>query len=138
MEATAAIYDSVAVKNSSIANTCTNNFDERNHDEKNKEELQFIEEVTINADKVQNKVLTEILSRNAQVEYLQRHGLDGYTDWQTFKRVMPLVSYEDVKTDIDLLITKGNISSILCASPVSQFLHSTGTSSGVSKLMPTT
>ncbi|KAI3873797.1 hypothetical protein MKW92_024484 [Papaver armeniacum] len=133
MEAIAAVDDSVAVV---IGNTNTS--DERNHDDKNKEALQFIEEVTINADKVQNQVLTEILSRNAQVEYLQRHGLDGYTDRQTFKRVMPVVSYEDVKTDIDLLIAKGNISSILCASPVSQFFRSTGTSSGVSKLIPTT
>ncbi|KAI3917556.1 hypothetical protein MKW98_021318 [Papaver atlanticum] len=139
MEAIAAIDDSVAiVKNSSFANTCTNTSDEQDHDEKNKEALQFIEEVTINADKVQNQVLTEILSRNSQAEYLQRHGLDGYTDRQTFKRVMPVVCYEDVKADIDLIIAKGNISSILCASPVSQFFRSTGTSSGVSKLMPTT
>ncbi|KAI3834636.1 hypothetical protein MKX03_005976 [Papaver bracteatum] len=139
MKSIAAIDDSVAVvKNSSIDNTCTNTSDERYHDEKNKEALQFIEEVTINADKFQNQVLTEILSRNSQVEYLQRHGLDGYTDRQTFKRVMPVVCYEDVKADIDLIIAKGNISLILCASPVSQFFRSTGTSSGVSKLMPTT
>ncbi|KAI3834639.1 hypothetical protein MKX03_005979 [Papaver bracteatum] len=139
MKSIAAIDDSVAVvKNSSIDNTYTNTSDERYHDEKNKEALQFIEEVTINADKFQNRVLTEILSRNSQVEYLQRHGLDGYTDRQTFKRVMPVVCYEDVKADIDLIIAKGNISLILCASPVSQFFRSTGTSSGVSKLMPTT
>ncbi|KAI3855561.1 hypothetical protein MKX03_006599 [Papaver bracteatum] len=52
---------------------------------------------------------------------------------------MPLVTYEDLKPDIDLLIAKGNnISSTLCKSPISQFFRSTGTSSGMNKLIPST
>ncbi|XP_026452366.1 indole-3-acetic acid-amido synthetase GH3.6-like [Papaver somniferum] len=52
---------------------------------------------------------------------------------------MPVVTYEDLKPDIDLLIAKGNsISSTLCKSPISQFFRSTGTSSGMSKLIPST
>ncbi|KAI3964379.1 hypothetical protein MKW92_045732 [Papaver armeniacum] len=139
MDIPAAIDDSVAVaENSNIAN-CSDTINERYYDKKNKEALQFIEEITINAEEVQNQVLTEILSCNAQVDYLQRHGLNGHTDRQTFKRIMPVVTYEDLKPDIDLLIAKGNsISSTLCKSPISQFFRSTGTSSGMSKLIPST
>ena len=39
--------------------------------DKNKRKLEFIENVTTNADDVQKKVLGEILSSNAHVEYLQ-------------------------------------------------------------------
>ncbi|KAJ4848724.1 hypothetical protein Tsubulata_028127 [Turnera subulata] len=45
---------------------------EYNLAEKNKRTLQFIEDVTSSPDEVQKKVLEEILSRNAHVEYLQR------------------------------------------------------------------
>ncbi|KAF2583682.1 hypothetical protein F2Q70_00035195 [Brassica cretica] len=44
-------------------------------DEKNKRRLQLIEELTSNADQVQRRVLEEILTRNADVEYLRRHDL---------------------------------------------------------------
>ena len=48
--------------------------------EKNKKTLQFIEDVTANADEVQKRVLGEILTRNANVEYLMKHGLKGHKD----------------------------------------------------------
>ncbi|KAJ6752178.1 hypothetical protein OIU85_002584 [Salix viminalis] len=104
--------------------------------EKNKRSLQFIEDVTSNADEVQKKVLEEILSRNAHVEYLQRHGLDGQTDRETFKKVMPVITYEDVQPEIDR-IANGDTSQILCSKPISEFLTSSGTSGGERKLMPT-
>ncbi|MCL7029707.1 hypothetical protein MKW94_009085 [Papaver nudicaule] len=137
IETLSAADDSVAVVAANTYNISTTT-EERYDGEKNKEAIQFIEEVTINADEVQMKVLTEILSCNAQAEYLQRHGLDGHTDRQTFKRVIPVVTCEDLQPDIDRLINKGNVSSILCTSPISQFIRSTGTSSGVSKLIPLT
>ncbi|KGN58009.1 indole-3-acetic acid-amido synthetase GH3.6 [Cucumis sativus] len=104
--------------------------------EKNKKTLQFIEDVTANADQVQRRVLTEILSRNAGVEYLRRHGLGGATDCKTFKNTLPLISYEDIQPDINR-IANGDSSSILCSSPISEFLTSSGTSGGERKLMPT-
>lgn len=104
--------------------------------EKNKEALQFIEEVTGNADEVQKRVLSEILSRNAHVEYLKRHGLNGHTDRETFKKVMPVITYEDIQTDINR-IANGDKSPILCSHPISEFLTSSGTSGGERKLMPT-
>ncbi|RID74266.1 hypothetical protein BRARA_B01373 [Brassica rapa] len=104
--------------------------------EKNKNRLQFIEEVTSNADDVQRRVLEEILSRNADVEYLKRHGLQGRTDRETFKHVMPVVTYEDIQPEINR-IANGDTSQILCSSPISEFLTSSGTSGGERKLMPT-
>ncbi|XP_027343655.1 indole-3-acetic acid-amido synthetase GH3.6-like [Abrus precatorius] len=98
--------------------------------------LKYIEEVTSSADEIQVKVLAQILSRSANVEYLQRHGLDSRTDKNTFKKVMPVVTYEDLKPDIDR-IANGDTSPILCSKPISEFLTSSGTSGGERKLMPT-
>ncbi|CAL5402880.1 unnamed protein product [Camellia sinensis] len=104
--------------------------------EKNKKALQFIEDVTSNADEVQKRLLADILSRNAGVEYLQRHGLAGYTDRETFKKLMPVIKYEDIQADITR-IANGDMSPILCSQPISEFLTSSGTSGGERKLMPT-
>ncbi|XP_052208440.1 indole-3-acetic acid-amido synthetase GH3.6 [Diospyros lotus] len=104
--------------------------------EKNKKALQFIEDVTANADDVQKRVLAEILSCNAGVEYLQRHGLSGQTDRDTFKNLIPVIEYEDIQPDIKR-IANGDKSKILCSHPISEFLTSSGTSGGERKLMPT-
>jgi len=95
-----------------ISNTIRNN---------NKKALKYIEDVTINVDEIQEKVLAEILSSSALVEYLQRHGLDGRTDRKTFKKVVPVVTYEDLKVDIDR-IANGDTSPIICSKPISEFL----------------
>ncbi|PHT62880.1 putative indole-3-acetic acid-amido synthetase GH3.1 [Capsicum annuum] len=99
--------------------------------------LEFIEEVTTNVDEVQKRVLEEILTRNANVEYLQRLNLDGHTDRETFKKVVPVITYEDIQSDINR-IANGDKSPILCSQPVSEFLTSSGTSKGERKLIPTT
>ncbi|KAJ7948526.1 putative Indole-3-acetic acid-amido synthetase GH3.6 [Quillaja saponaria] len=104
--------------------------------EKNQKTLQFIEDVTANADEVQKTVLAEILSQNANVEYLQRHGLNGHTDRESFKKLMPVIKYEDIQPDINR-IANGDTSPILCSSAISEFLTSSGTSGGERKLMPT-
>ncbi|KAG8365017.1 hypothetical protein BUALT_Bualt18G0059200 [Buddleja alternifolia] len=104
--------------------------------ENNKKKLEFIEDVTKNADDVQKRVLAEILSRNAHVEYLKRHGLNGCTDRDTFKQIMPVIGYEDILPDINR-IANGDKSPILCSDPISEFLTSSGTSAGERKVMPT-
>ncbi|XP_058734842.1 indole-3-acetic acid-amido synthetase GH3.6-like [Vicia villosa] len=103
---------------------------------KNKKALKYIEDVTINTDEIQERVLGEILSASADVEYLQRYGLDGRTDRKSFKKMVPVVCYEDLKVDIDR-IANGDTSPILCSKPISEFLTSSGTSGGERKLMPT-
>lgn len=89
--------------------------------EQNKKILDYIEDVTSNADPVQQKVLSEILSCNASVEYLKRHGLNGHTDRETFKKLLPVISYEDIQPDINR-IANGDTSPILCSKPISEFL----------------
>lgn len=61
------------------------------------EKLQFIEEMTTNVDAVQERVLAEILARNADAEYLASNcGLAGTTDRTTFRAKVPMVTYEDL------------------------------------------
>ncbi|KAL4312935.1 hypothetical protein GQ457_01G005380 [Hibiscus cannabinus] len=103
---------------------------------KNKRTLQFIEDITSNADELQKNVLGEILSRNAHVEYLQMHGLNHRTDRESFKTIMPVITYEDIQPYVDR-IANGDTSPILCSKPISEFLTSSGTSGGERKLMPT-
>ncbi|KAK0603173.1 hypothetical protein LWI29_002165 [Acer saccharum] len=104
--------------------------------EKDAKALHFIEEMTRNVDAVQERVLAEILSRNAETEYLRRFKLDGATDRDTFKSRIPIVTYEDLQPEIQR-IANGDRSPILSAHPVSEFLTSSGTSAGERKLMPT-
>ncbi|KAL8143711.1 hypothetical protein V2J09_016743 [Rumex salicifolius] len=104
--------------------------------EKDAKALQFIEEMTRNADAVQQRVLAEILSRNVETEYLRRFSLGGSTDRRTFKSRLPIVTYEDLQPEI-LRIANGDRSPILSSHTISEFLTSSGTSAGERKLMPT-
>lgn len=89
--------------------------------EKDAKALRFIEEMTRNAEAVQEKVLAEILSRNADVEYLKRYKLGGATDRETFKSKIPIIKYEDLQPEIQR-IANGDRSAILSAHPISEFL----------------
>ncbi|XP_042449545.1 indole-3-acetic acid-amido synthetase GH3.8-like [Zingiber officinale] len=104
--------------------------------EKDAEKLAFIEEMTVNVDKEQERVLAEILTQNAETEYLGRYELRGATDRATFKSKIPMVTYEDLQPEIQR-IANGDRSAILSGHPISEFLTSSGTSAGERKLMPT-
>ncbi|XVE80121.1 hypothetical protein DITRI_Ditri14bG0113800 [Diplodiscus trichospermus] len=98
--------------------------------------LRMIEELTTNAQQIQEQVLGEILKRNAGTEYLSRF-LHGQTEKQLFKRNVPTVTYEDTKPYIDRIVN-GEPSDILLAEPVTGFFRSSGTSGGQPKLIPYT
>ncbi|XP_057481786.1 probable indole-3-acetic acid-amido synthetase GH3.1 [Actinidia eriantha] len=104
--------------------------------ERDAKALQLIEEMTRNPGAVQERVLGEILSRNAETEYLRRYGLGGGTDRNTFKARVPVVTYEDLQPEIQR-IANGDRSPIFSSHPISEFLTSSGTSAGERKLMPT-
>ncbi|XP_072958253.1 probable indole-3-acetic acid-amido synthetase GH3.2 [Typha angustifolia] len=104
--------------------------------ESDAQKLKFIEEMTKATDDVQQKVLAEILSRNAETEYLRRYRVDKETDRDQFKAKVPVVTYEDLQPAIQR-IADGDRSPILCSHPISEFLTSSGTSAGERKLMPT-
>ncbi|CAN6335486.1 unnamed protein product [Urochloa humidicola] len=102
------------------------------------DKLRFIEEVTANADTVQERVLAEILTRNAEAEYLRlKCGLAGATDRATFRAKVPMVEYEDLLPYIRR-VANGDRSPILTGPehPVTEFFTSSGTSSGERKLIP--
>ncbi|TYI85915.1 hypothetical protein E1A91_D04G030100v1 [Gossypium mustelinum] len=98
--------------------------------------LKMIEELTTNAEQIQDEVLGEILRRNAGTEYLRGY-LHGQTEKQLFKKNVPMVTYEDLKPYIDR-IANGETSDILLAEPITGFFLSSGTSGGQPKLMPVT
>ncbi|XVF70175.1 hypothetical protein PTKIN_Ptkin11bG0140100 [Pterospermum kingtungense] len=98
--------------------------------------LKMIEELTTNAQKIQQQLLEEILMKNAGTEYLSRF-LNGQTDKQHFKNNVPIVTYEDIKPYIDR-IANGQPSNILLAEPLTGFFRSSGTSGGQPKLIPAT
>lgn len=89
--------------------------------EKDAKALQFIEEMTRNADAVQERVLAEILARNAETEYLKRFKLGGATDRDTYKAILPVITYEDLQPEIQR-IANGDRSAILSSHPISEFL----------------
>ncbi|KAF9622484.1 hypothetical protein IFM89_031888 [Coptis chinensis] len=85
--------------------------------------LQFIQEITKNADSVQEKVLAQILTQNTHTEFLGRYKLGGAIDRNTFKSKIPMITYEDLQPDI-LRIANGDRSPILSSHPISEFLTS--------------
>lgn len=89
--------------------------------EKHAKALQFIEDMTKNCDAVQERVIGEILGRNANTEYLQRFQLNGATDRDAYKAKVPIVTYEDLQPEIQR-IANGDRSPILSSHPVSEFL----------------
>ncbi|XVF18812.1 hypothetical protein REPUB_Repub11eG0055400 [Reevesia pubescens] len=99
--------------------------------------LKMIEELTTNAQQIQEQVLQKILMRNAGTEYLSRFLINGQTDKQHFKNNVLIVNYEDIKPYIDR-IADGEPSDILLAEPVIEFHLSSGTSGGQPKLIPVT
>ncbi|XP_010453405.1 PREDICTED: indole-3-acetic acid-amido synthetase GH3.17-like isoform X2 [Camelina sativa] len=98
--------------------------------------LSLLEDVTTNVKQIQDYVLEAILSRNAQTEYL-RGFLNGQLDKESFKKNLPVVTYEDIRSYIDR-IANGEPSDLICDRPISVLLASSGTSGGVPKLIPLT
>lgn len=80
----------------------------------------FVDLVAEDVGLIQRMKLQEILSHNGNVEYLQRHGLNGRTDAASFKKCVPVVSYADMQPDI-LRLVNGETAPILTADPISEF-----------------
>ncbi|KAL5979719.1 hypothetical protein ACLOJK_019630 [Asimina triloba] len=98
--------------------------------------MKLIDNLTSNANQFQEQILEEILSRNANTDYLHRL-LHGRTNKDLFKSKVPIVNYEDIKPYIEQ-IANGAPSKIISAEPISELLTSSGTSGGQPKMMPST
>ncbi|KAL1155508.1 hypothetical protein V6Z11_A08G029400 [Gossypium hirsutum] len=99
--------------------------------------LKMLEELTTDAQQIQDQLLGEILSKNAETEYLQGF-LHGQTDKQLFKKNVPIVTYEHLKPYIDRIANGEASSDLLLVEPLIGFSLSSGTSGGLPKLIPTT
>jgi hypothetical protein len=70
---------------------------------------------------IQHEVLREILELQADVEYLRRHGLNGRTDVESFRKCLPVVSYGDIEADIMKLVNGDPKAPVLSADPIAYF-----------------
>lgn len=80
----------------------------------------FLDMVAEDAMFLQREKLRRILARNADVEYLQRHGLGGRTDADSFRKCVPVVKYADLEEDI-MRIVNGEKTPIFTVDPITDF-----------------
>ncbi|KAF8394477.1 hypothetical protein HHK36_020685 [Tetracentron sinense] len=106
--------------------------------------LNKLEECTKDAKHLQLQTLQTILERNGCVRYLQPH-LRGYSapvDADTFRRVVPLSSYDDYADSINCLADgcsdhdDDDDPPILSVDPLVCFFYSSGTSTMKPKMIP--
>lgn len=93
------------------------------------------EELTMDAGRVQRETLRKILEVNGGTEYLQKCGLNGKADPESFRTCVPLVTHQDLEPYIRR-IADGEKSSILTGRPIKTISLSSGTSQGKPKYVP--
>ena len=76
--------------------------------------------LTSNVKQIQDDVLKEILTLNANTEYLRGY-LHGSCDKELFKKNVPVVSYDDVKPYIERVVN-GEPSNVISGKPITRFL----------------
>ncbi|KAI9109910.1 hypothetical protein K1719_018951 [Acacia pycnantha] len=92
------------------------------------------EALTKDAERVQRETLRRILEDSA-CEYLQNLGLNGRTDPESFRALVPLVTHKDLEPYI-MRIIDGEASSILTGQPIKTVSLSSGTTGGKPKFIP--
>ncbi|CAH2070374.1 unnamed protein product [Thlaspi arvense] len=94
----------------------------------------ILEDLTSNVKQIQDSLLEEILTLNANTEYLRRF-LHGGSDKELFKNNVPVATYEDVKLFIERVVN-GESFDVISGIPITGFLLSSGTSGGKRKMVP--
>lgn len=92
---------------------------------KGEDALKEIEKLTMEADKVQEKILKEILTQNAETEYLSKF-MDKeycYRDHVSllFKQCVPVITYNHIQPYIQR-IANGEESSLITGHPITEML----------------
>lgn len=83
--------------------------------------IKIIENLTTNANRIQQQVLDEIIARNSSTEYLKAFLHGNNTSRDLFKKSVPVVEYEQLKPYIDR-IANGEPSNIVSAHPITELL----------------
>lgn len=81
------------------------------------EVIEEFEALSRDAGRVQRETLQKILDENGGTEYLQRWGLDGRADPDSFKACVPIVTHSDLEPYIQR-IADGNSPSALTGKPI--------------------
>ncbi|XP_058225675.1 jasmonoyl--L-amino acid synthetase JAR4 [Rhododendron vialii] len=97
--------------------------------------IEEFEMLTKDAERVQRETLHKILEENGSAEYLEKWGLDGRTDPDSFKACVPLVTHKDLDPYIQR-IADGDNSPILTGKPITTISLSSGTTQGKPKFVP--
>lgn len=84
--------------------------------------LKELQKLTTEADKVQEDLLKDILTRNKNTEYLQEYMTGVSTnDVQDFKKKVPVITYKDIYPYIQR-IANGEDSSVISGHPIIEML----------------
>lgn len=87
-------------------------------------------------EKIQTAQLESLIKRGRSTLIGERHGLAAVRSYDDFRRVMPVVSYEDIRDDVMRMV--GGEADILWPGRCRRFAQSSGTSDGKSKYIPVT
>lgn len=101
----------------------------------NESVIEEFEAMTVDAGRVQRETLQKILELNSEGEYLQKLGLKGRTDPDSFKACVPLVTHMDLEPYIQR-IADGDMSPVLTGRPLTTISLSSGTAQGKPKFLP--
>lgn len=97
--------------------------------------IEEFETLTKDAGPVQRETLQKILEQNGAAEYLQKFGLGGRTDPESFKACIPLVTHKDLEPYIQRIVD-GDKSPVLTGKPITSISLSSGTTQGKPKFLP--
>jgi len=93
------------------------------------------EAMTKDAERVQRETLKRILEINGGTEYIQKWGLEGKTDPESYKACVPLATHEDLEPYIQRVVD-GDKTPVLTGKPFTTISLSSGTSRGMPKFVP--
>ncbi|KAG9134077.1 hypothetical protein Leryth_004759 [Lithospermum erythrorhizon] len=97
--------------------------------------VEEFEALTRDAGKVQVETLKKILEENSGTEYLQKWGLNGRSDLESFKACVPIASHQDLDPYIQR-IADGENAPLLTSKPITTISLSSGTTQGKPKFVP--
>lgn len=83
---------------------------------------------------LQQGVLKELMVKGRQTEYGRRHGFASVNGYEDFARLVPVVSYEELKGDIDRM--RHGEQDVLWPGRVKWYAKSSGTTNDKSKFIP--
>ncbi|XP_052170981.1 jasmonoyl--L-amino acid synthetase JAR4-like [Diospyros lotus] len=99
------------------------------------EVIEEFEMLSKDAERVQIETLQKILLENGNTEYLQKWGLNGRIDPESFRASVPLVTHNDLDPYIRKIMD-GDNALILTRKPITTISLSSGTTQGKPKFVP--